>query len=88
MLECYRCPLLGREAETPRDRLVIEHTERGSSAARPGGLLDLAEAFPDLLLVLRLGQFLLGDLNQLGRDCGLDEALDEAHEFSKVKVGQ
>jgi hypothetical protein len=53
------------------------------SAPRPGGLLHLAEAVLDLLLVLRLGQFSLSDLNQLGRDCGLEEALDEAHEFSR-----
>jgi len=53
------------------------------SAARPGGLLEPAEAFLDLLLILRLGQFSLSDLNQFGSDCGLDEALNEAHECSK-----
>jgi hypothetical protein len=53
------------------------------SAARPGGLLEPAEAFLDLLLILRLGQFALSDLNQFGSDCGLDETLNEAHECSK-----
>ena len=57
------------------------------SAPRPGGLLQLAKAVLDLLLVLRLGQFSLSDLNQFGRDCGLEKALDEAHEFSKVDMG-
>jgi hypothetical protein len=47
-----------------------------------------SETVLDLLLVLGLGQFSLSDLNQLGRDCGLKEALDEAHEISKVNVGQ
>jgi hypothetical protein len=62
-------------------------TSRVRSAPRPGGLLQPAKAVLDLLLVLRLGQLSLSDLNQLGRDCGLEKALDEAHEFSKVNMG-
>ena len=57
------------------------------SAAGPGGLLQSAKAVFDLLLVLRLGQFSLRNLNQLGRDSGLEEALNEVHEFSKVNKG-
>jgi hypothetical protein len=37
--------------------------------------LELAKSVLDLLLILRLGQFSLSDLNQLGRDGGLEEAL-------------
>jgi hypothetical protein len=58
---------------------VTSFEKEAGSAARSGGLLDLAEAFLDLLLILRLRQFALSDLDQLGRDCGLEEALDEVH---------
>jgi hypothetical protein len=57
------------------------------SAPSLGGLLHPADAVFNLLLVLGLGQFSLSDLNQFGRDCGLEKALDEAHEFSKVDMG-
>jgi hypothetical protein len=50
--------------------------------------LQLTKAVLELLLVLGLGQLSLSDLNQLGRDCGLEEPLDEVHEFSKVNMGQ
>jgi hypothetical protein len=58
------------------------------SAAGLGSLLQPAQAILDLLLVLRLGQLPLRDLNQLGRGRGLEKAFDEAHEFSKVNGGQ
>src|SRR5215216_440834 len=74
--------------QTDATKIASGWIRRQHSAPRPGGLLQPAEAVLDLLLVLRLGQFPLSDLNQLGRDCGLEEALDEAHEFSKVKVGR
>jgi hypothetical protein len=49
--------------------------------------LQPAKAVLDLLLILRLGQFSLSNLNHFGCDCGLEKALDEAHEFSKVSMG-
>jgi hypothetical protein len=63
---------------------LVERLRAHLSAARPGGLLQLAKAVFDLLLVLGLGQFSLSNLNQLGRDCGFEEAFDEVHEFSKA----
>jgi hypothetical protein len=46
--------------------------------------LNPTDALFDLALVLGLGQFALSDLGQLDHHSGLDNALDEAHEFSKV----
>ena len=60
-------------------------TTRGqgvTSAARPGGVLKLADAFLDLALILGLGQLPLSHLSKLDHYCSLEKALDEAHEFS------
>jgi len=69
---------LVRKGAGPQCRLNRE------SAARLGGFLQLAKAILDLLLVLRLGQLALGDLQQLGYYCGLQKALDEVHSCSKL----
>jgi hypothetical protein len=86
MLECYAVCARSFTGDTTRDRLVTGRRDGPivqQSAPRLSGLLHPADAVFDLLLVLRLGQFSLSDLNQLGRDRGLEEALDEAHEFSR-----
>ena len=43
---------------------------------------NLAEAFFDLALVLRLGEFALGDLKGLHDQCGLQHTSDAAHNSS------
>jgi hypothetical protein len=56
-------------------------------APRFGGFLQFAKAVLHLLLVLRLGQLALGDLQQLGNDRGLKEASDEVHKYSTSNIG-
>jgi hypothetical protein len=54
----------------------------GSAPRLADPVANLAEAFFDLALVLRLGEFALGDLKGLHDQCGLQHTSDAAHNSS------
>src|ERR671912_235850 len=79
-------PTLRRQRNGSRSRAgPCSEVPPGGSAPRLVDLVaNLAEAFFDLALILRLGEFALGDLNALHDKGGLQKTSDATHNSSSL----